>query len=724
MARKTGIKYLFFACMLVLAVGITPESSECATGKAPYDKVVVFVVDNIDFKDLQQGNSLPNFNKIIRGGAIGLMNTRTRANLVDNPASAYLTLGMGVRTHIPDQIANRLYFDSKGVPGKIRLRDEKLLKDLEVSQQKQFGRLGDVARANGKNIFIVGNADSDKPQNLTALIAMDSQGVIEKGYIASNLLVKDAQFAWGHRTNPTALLKYCKEALKTSELVFLDYGDTTRIRKAEQSLDIARLNLEKMKLVALKNADIFLGELLEIIDQRKMLLMVISPTSPEDIKYSGMKNLAPIIIYGSGVPAGLLTSGTTMRPGLVSNIDIGPTILANLGINITNTDFYGEVISSVPASNSLGIVTSNLKNYISIKTLRYFTYGVYVVLLTIAVATLFVPMFTGKKVFNQRTGRALALMVLAVPITSFVGPSLSNYNHLLAVMVFILLATLGFGIGFSRNTGTTLSGIALLSFSTYLFIIIDSIGGYGLLLNTPLGFADVFTGGRYYGINNDCLGILFGSTVYTLFFIIEKTKLSRNISIIIALIVFSLAVLTQTPKFGANVGGTIAGMTIGLMTIIVMISNRPLSWKKLTVTMLSVFFIEFVIAYFDSFAGQSTHAGKTITALLENGIGVTIREVLKSKLGIFLVMLIVPPWNLLLAVQLFIIVFSYKYCSAECMTLVKNEHSNLYQSFKIILWGAIAVFAFNDTGIIASSIMLTYLTMPLGVLGNSEFRDK
>jgi len=40
--------------------------------------------------------------------------------------------------------------------------------------------------------------------------------------------------------------------------------------------------------------------------------------------------------------------------------------------------------------------------------------------------------------------------------------------------------------------------------------------------------------------------------------------------------------------------------------------------------------------------------------------------------------------------------------------------------FEVILYGGLVAFIFNDTGVIATAMMLTYLTIPLGVLLESN----
>ncbi len=53
--------------------------------------------------------------------------------------------------------------------------------------------------------------------------------------------------------------------------------------------------------------------------------MILSPNSGEE-RIDGSK-LSPIILWGGkGIEKGIITSSTTNRKGIVSNLDIAPTI--------------------------------------------------------------------------------------------------------------------------------------------------------------------------------------------------------------------------------------------------------------------------------------------------------------------------------------------------------------------------------------------------------------
>lgn len=719
---KTWIQKIVILVLIILLVFGAAPSVQGLEKQTDFAKrrVVVLLIDSLALGDLQD---LPNFNRIIGSGGLGLMNTRTESFTSVNRPSAYLTVGMGVRAKLPEP-KNGFTVEQKAVTGgtkteplfQIVNRNAGSLNELVRQNYPNYmlGNLGEIAKKLGKKISLVGNADTDKPQNESTLAAMDNSGVIGTGNISRDLLQKDSQFAWGHRTDINKLLAYSLEALKTSDLVFIDFGDTTRVNEAENRLKLNRADLLRMKTLALQSADMFLGKLLDQVDPDNTVLMIASPV-PSAVEISrGNMSLAPIILYEKEVSPGVLTSNTTRRSGLVTNTDIGPTVLHKLGVENKYLGFLGEEIYTVPNNANFQTISGNLAQYISLKRSRYTVHGAYVILLSLALVVLYVPRFTGRKILDERWGRGLAVTVLALPAVSFIIPAIQKMNMVYTDLLIVVI-TVFFGIFLSANYRRALAGMAWLSLASSLFLAVDLLTGSDILLRTPLGFDDVFMGGRYYGINNDCMGILLGSVVFAMFYFFERLPANRFLRIILGIIVFVAVIATQTPGYGANVGGTIAAMTTAVVGIMVLISGGEIKKGKVILTVVVVFMAELIIAYMDYRSGAQTHAGKAIGTFLSQGFGGRFLEILQSKLGLFAVMLVLPPWNILFAAEILIRYLLGKRMKSE-LESIKQDFPGIYSSFEVILYGGLVAFAFNDTGIIATAMMFTFLTMPLGIM--------
>lgn len=243
---------------------------------------------------------------------------------------------------------------------------------------------------------------------------------------------------------------------------------------------------------------------------------------------------------------------------MAANIDIGPTLFNRLASVEPASVFVGEEITALADNDNMNTVSGSLSRFIHLNRSRYVVHGLYTFLLVFSLSALFLPM-TGRKVLlNPRAGRAAAVMVLALPITVFVVYTLSK--DLFAVRYYIdamltIIITAVLGIVFSKNTGRTLAGMAVLSLAFAVFLVTDLLTGYRHVINTPLGFDNVFMGGRYYGINNDCMGILLGSSVFALFYMLEKFKIGRYLRLFLVFCAFIPVILSQVPGNGSNVGG-------------------------------------------------------------------------------------------------------------------------------------------------------------------------
>ncbi len=690
--------FIFIVLTVVLILAARPADAKIhSTQQMKADKVVVLVIDDLGIEDLKN-TTLKNLNKIAASSIIGMMNTRTKSFTAQGRQDAYLTIGMGTRVHVPRSgIENETFVDS--------------LKKIYPNNVP--GKIGEVANKTGKRIALLGNTDTDNKINYTLLMAMDSFGYVDTMEVGSQFLTGNPKDIWSMRTDSKRLLFSCKKAVQTNDIIFIDFGDTTRVAEARDRLGINGDVLKKMRSQALKRADKFLGEFVKIIDNKNVLLLVVSPTSPVDNNFTGIKNLAPVLLYKNGNIKGLLISNTTRREGLISNIDIAPSIFAFLGVDTTKMQFTGEKMTIVTDIDPLKTIGTNFNKYSGLKKFRYILHGVYVILLLLVFYYIYFPVLQKKQQVSQRFSRAISVMIFALPIISSVSALwLQNLTAAVAGFFILLLFT---GYFLSVTIEISLIGMATISLATSALLIFDLITGLGCLVNTPLGFNDVFTGGRYYGINNDSMGILLGSTVFGVISILKRFASKVSVQITVTAGVFFLAFLSQTPGLGANVGGTIAAITTGTLACFMLASGQPPSMKSLLLVIILALAAEFSISFMETLSASQTHAGKTVARLLSDNFTSYLIEIISSKISVFLAMLMLPPWNVLFFGQLYL----YRRVTMSNFDEIKNIEINdslTLKSFQIILYGSFAALIFNDTGIIAAAMMLIYLTVPFGML--------
>lgn len=717
---------LSFLVLLLVCSGPAAAAGSDSTAKR---KAVILVMDGITLEDLNNP-SLTSLRSIINSGVIGLMNIRAGALTYVDRASSCLSIGMGVRTLVPKKEPIIFSRTAGSQPGSPEPGEElyplvntniNSLKELVAEDYPNYtlGMIGEMAGKNGIAVSFVGNADTDRLHHEAALMAMDSRGVINFGNVSRNLLAEDPGFPYGVRTDTAKLLTVVARALSQTGLVFIDFGDTVRLREAEESIGLQGDRLQNIRNKVLENADRFVGGLQELVDREDAVLMIISPMTSYGQSGEVNRTLTPVIIYEKGQPHGVLTSNSTRIKGIISNIDVSPTIFQRFGLNIIKPGFLGEAAEILPERGSLAFITDSLSKLVKLKKSRYVIHGFYVTLLAAALITLYLPVLKKVSLKFKRTGRMLAVSVSALPALSLIIPSVVRINQFYPDLVLIISATLVLGYLISHNRAWTLNAMAWFSLAASIFILGDLLMGTDLLIETPIGFNDVFMGGRYYGVNNDTMGILLGSTVLAMFYFFDRLHIRAFWRLALGITVFALVTLSQTPAYGANVGGTIAAMTTGVLAVTALRKGRLVRKKTVAAALVLVILMELAVAYLDYRSGAQTHAGKVLGTLITQGFGPKFLEVLQSKLSLFTVMLVIPPYNILLAIQVYIY-YLVESRLVPAMNAIRQKNMVLAGSFEVILYGGLVAFIFNDTGVIATAMMLAYLTIPLGVLLESN----
>lgn len=694
---------LFLFTVTVISLLWTTPASAARDLTAP--KVIVFVVDDLDLQDLSN-KKLINFQKAIRTGAIGLMNTRSGGLVAGNRSSAYLSLSLGTRVVFPDYLPRVINGEPTTETGlfNVVMSPNEINDWLDSDSRKKPQIFGDIVRNNGKTIGLIGDAEDNSQFGYASLLAFNSSGRLGIGNVGPGF---------------TVLKSLSEKVIQMTDIIFVDFGEMARIADSREKLNQS-VTPSASRQKVLERADFLLGNLIEISDSENAVLMIISPMSKKDRQVSAFKNLSPLIMYGKGVQHGILTSNTTRRAGLISNIDISPTILKITGINPKSYGYVGETIQVINVADNMNTIQGSLDRFVQLKASRYIIHGLYIlILLLFSLVT--IDCVRKGNFSHPRILRTLGLIVITIPAVNLIVPlgvliPLDNqvdsiYPGIVLIITTIVVA--GF-IG-SKSLNRTLNGMAAASTVTALFMIADLITGRGNLLNTPLGFNDIFSGGRYYGLNNDSMGILLGSSVFSSFYISEKLGFDRIKTLFMVEILIMAAALSLMPGFGANVGGTIAALTTGLVAGILLISRKGLNSARFIGSIIVVIALELIISYTDTLSGSQTHAGKAINALMSGNIAATMVEIIKSKLLVFSAMLVIPPWNILLFAQFLGCLYLYKK-HFNTLLAIKAEYPVLSISFMVIFYGGIAAFIFNDTGVIATALMLTYLTMPLGIL--------
>ena len=285
--RKNIIRFLFTLFLVMMAFTKTVYAQ-------PQDNnhFVILVVDQIQFKDLNKPE-LTNFKSLLQTSSVALMNTTTGGSTI--PDNTFTTIGASSRamgspgaaqsfnTH--EKINGQAIINIYERRNQLHDISQYQIVNLSVGQIKKLnedkhypvniGALGDVLHRVGLKTTVIGNSDlpQEEPNfsryeynRQSVAMLMDSKGLVDYGDVSNNILLADKKAPFGVRTDQEKLLESFKEHYKKSNVLIIDYGDTTRVAAYSPVLSNG-MSKEQLKL-ALKRVDGFLGELLKLVDIR------------------------------------------------------------------------------------------------------------------------------------------------------------------------------------------------------------------------------------------------------------------------------------------------------------------------------------------------------------------------------------------------------------------------------------------------------------------------
>lgn len=723
--------------MMCLVLGMLIPQTVAASDNIEGKKVIILILDEVSLEEILNSNT-PSIDLLLEHGAIGLMNTRARSSSL-NKGSTYLSLGMGVRTlastqgglafernkmyplsnynSTPEYIAAsdlyKLYTGKTPPDGEIinvAIGDIKRTA-LDITPNNQVGLLGKIAKEKGLVIGVAGNSDLNTPAREVTMLAMDENGVIPFGSVGSDLLISDINVLGGIKLNQEKLLEELERILPHVDMLFIDYGDTARIQKTDRlTTDYVR---EEQKIRAIERADTFLGQVIKKVDLEKTLFMVIAPNPSREMINQGNFALTPVIMSSTNTKKGLLTSITTRREGLVTNFDFGPTILNFFDIT-SPEGFIGEPMQAVSNENPIQILLSNQAQFLYLRKYRSIFHWSFIILTGITLIGFYLPRFTRWKGLPDKILNYLSLAIIATPLT-MMTVSLFGYKSIIFDLIYVCGGAFIIAYISNKIFRKNLMAMAILGLSTSVLLLIDIYFVEKLMIISPLG-SDAIAGGRFYGIGNDYMGILLGSTLLSIFSLFHLYKINRSIMAVFITFYMSLVIVALSPFLGANMGGTLSAMLISLFALLA-IFDKKISLTKITAIVAGVFVGIIMLAALDALFNPSpTHAGKALESLIAGGWS-KFFEIIGSKLGQVFWNLIHASWNIILFLQAILTILLYRRKN-EVLIKIRESYPNLFKGFIVILLGGIAIFLFNDTGTIAAALILTYLFIPLGMLIN------
>lgn len=718
-------RQLSWIAVLVLALVLNPDYA--GAGSMTGRHVTLVVMDRLTLEHLSP-ERMPLLAGLIRKGALGLMNTNTAGPRNSENGSATLGAGKvavagkdGNLAFNSDEVyfeesAGTTYFRRTGRPappeGVVFLGIASLLHaNSAVGSHAHPGALGSALHEAGMTTAALGNADlPTETHRQASLIAMDSNGLVDFGDVSGNLLRREPGSLLEWRTDHHRLLAvYDRVVAKGAGLVVIDLGDTSRLENVRDSALQGVVTREQDRI--LRETDAFLGRLAQRTASSGSLLIIASIVPPQQA--IDRKNLmAPVLVVGETITSGLLTSGSTRRTGIISNMDIAPTILNFLGLGVPG-EMVGLPVRGIAPPPGVADTFSWL---LELNRRMVFTYHVrplvvkpYVILQIIVVAAALASMFTKARVLRYFTPVLLGLMAVPLSLLAMGGVTQYGYIEYAVVAVMITLLVVAAAVKF---LGRDLWAFVLLGLATALALVGDLLAGAPLMQNSTLGY-DPMSGARYYGMGNEFMGVLLGATLIGASGLYQLLPRHRGVAypLLVALMV-GIIYLLVSPRHGSNVGGTVAALAGFSVTLLAM---RGARFSQRQIFSLAVGGVALLVAFavidMSRDAEVQSHLGRTAAMVRSEGMGAVL-PIISRKVSMNLKLIRYTIWSRVFLVTLAATAVLF-YRPVGVFTSIRRSYPYLSHGFLGVMVAGLTALVFNDSGIVAAATMMIYGAAPL-----------
>ncbi|MGH2911031.1 MAG: hypothetical protein ACRDJ3_01000 [Solirubrobacteraceae bacterium] len=321
-----------------------------------------------------------------------------------------------------------------------------------------------------------------------------------------------------------------------------------------------------------------------------------------------------------------LTSQTTNQNGMVSAIDIAPTILHHLGLTVS-PDMRGKPIHTDDPLDlaSLRALKARL-GVISSRRLPAVAWLIAVWVLLLAATRLPIGTSLAQKARGAWALRTGALAILWLPAAELVPAAIEptrTAELALIVGLCFALAALTDRLLPWPHAPLTPAVVAVLALS------IDALAGTQLLIRSLLG-PNPILGARFYGIGNELksgLAVLVFSAVAAALY--PATRSRRTASIMAAAGIL-LAIVEGSARIGAGVGGVIL-VSAGTAVATVMLLPGGVNRKRILVVMAAPVLALVALAALDLLTAHGS--GHFTGSILDARSAGDIRDVVERRYG-------------------------------------------------------------------------------------------
>ncbi|MDX6232602.1 MAG: hypothetical protein QOH68_1586, partial [Nocardioidaceae bacterium] len=497
---------------------------------------------------------------------------------------AYLTIGSGTRS-VTDTAVDGLELgvgeDVAGEPAGAIFRRRTGLEprlgsvslgwpSLQRANDKEpydavLGLLADTLHDAGVPTSVVANADGsdgvDPSVNRQAALAFTgTDGVIDEAELGPNLLQADPGSPFGVRSDPDRVVAAFRAAWERPAddgraVVLVEASDLARAMRYRALVDPDR----GTTLIegAEQDADQLFTRLLAEVDPERDTVLVLAPY------LAGKRDLTVAALRTPGSSGGYLRSASTQRSGVVSLVDVAPTILEAVGLS-RPLGMEGRGFEVVRSDTGFSDRRDRLASINAASRFRerllFPTTLVLVLALAVlsAATTVVVAGRRGRQARDVIAFSALAVLA-ALPVSylarAFPLEELGDVFYW-TFLVGAALAAAGLARFAGRRSGRPHLALVSILVAVVVVPVADVVTGSNLHMSAAFGYSPTGNS-RLYGISNYSYGQLASATCFLAAWI-AFSKPSRAGRVAAIGVMAALLVVLGTPTWGSDVGGILS----------------------------------------------------------------------------------------------------------------------------------------------------------------------
>jgi hypothetical protein len=726
--RRSLVIFALVALAASLTLGAATWRGETATAGITrpdrVERVLVFSVPTLSWQDLEDGDA-PNLEAVLDESAIADLSVRgvTRRT---SATDAYTTIGAGTRAEgtgsatlafrvgdvfdgfpAAEEFARRTGVVPEGRQifnfGLVSLvsTNERLLFGAEV------GALADALAEAGVDRAVVANGDHPEGEDVefqreATVGLMDSRGLVPDGAIEGDLLMEDPIAPYGTRYDTEAVGAAFRELWGDSErhVVLVEASDLVRYE------DFRPLATEdqraKLKNEALAWSDELFGRLMAEVDPESDAVVVVAPYAES----SGV-DLTVMGVQAPGVDPGLLSSGTTRRPGFAQTVDVAPTILSLVGAEVPDS-MEGTPMERAATGGDAQDRRDLLIEADEAAAFRDATVGPATTAFVFAQLGLWVlaVLALARHDRRLRTGVEIAtLVVLAfLPATYLAGLFPLHDWGTAAYWAYVVAVSTVLGCGaWAVGRRGLVDPLVLTLGAVVGLLAVDIVTGGRLQFNTVFGYTPTVAG-RFAGLGNPAFAMLAAGSILLATLLAFRIGGRRGVRVGVA--VLALAVVVDgMPFWGADVGGVLSLVPAAGVTAWLLLEYR-LRLRSAVLLMVGAVVAVGAFGFLDLTRApeRRTHLGRLFADIGANGWE-AFEIVALRKLGANLSVLTSSIWTLMVPMVFAFVAYLFwraPWRLRRIQETIPQERAAVAGLITAMVLG----FALNDSGIAVPGMML------------------